>query len=294
VGGLTGSLLLDWATLAVSLFNTIILLWLGLTIVLSADRRHPGVWLLGGGAFAGALFFVSHTAILGQEMTYNLDGVNFWWRVGWTPITIAPFAWYVVMLWHNGFWLQPTSRLRRRHRAALAVMATLVIFLVVLLSTANFMPSYGQIVQLDLSDTLSLAGVPLLPVMFSLFMVMCILLSIDALRYPAHSPQFNSDLARDRARPWLLAASVILLVVSLLVALFIGSVFAYARTIAPFGPDARFIGVFDLGLSLLIALATTLMGQAVVSYEVFTGKTLPRRGFIGIKIRDRRDPKAEK
>ncbi|UCD42738.1 MAG: hypothetical protein JSV69_03765, partial [Chloroflexota bacterium] len=39
------------------------------------------------------------------------------------------------------------------------------------------------------------------------------------------------------------------------------------------------IGWLDLGIALMIALSILLLGQAVVSYEVFTGKTLPRRGL---------------
>src|SRR5690606_431148 len=42
----------------------------------------------------------------------------------------------------------------------------------------------------------------------------------------------------------------------------------------------RWVALFDLLLSLLIACAIMLLGQAVVSYEVFTGKVLPRRGFF--------------
>jgi signal transduction histidine kinase len=39
------------------------------------------------------------------------------------------------------------------------------------------------------------------------------------------------------------------------------------------------VGWFDLGISGSIAMSVLLLGQAVVSYEVFTGKTLPRRGL---------------
>ena len=36
---MTGEPLLDWAIMAVSLFNTVLLLWLGLTVLLNAERR---------------------------------------------------------------------------------------------------------------------------------------------------------------------------------------------------------------------------------------------------------------
>src|SRR5690349_6186199 len=106
---------LDWAILAVSLFNTIILTWLGITLLLNASRPGWGVWLMGGGLLAGAIFFISHTAILGQEIALNPDGLNFWWQIGWIPVTIAPFTWYIVMLWYGGFWNKPRPHLYRRH-----------------------------------------------------------------------------------------------------------------------------------------------------------------------------------
>ena len=55
-------LLLDWAIMAISLFNTIMLTWLGLTVVFNADRRDWGVWIATAGLLLGALFFVSHSA----------------------------------------------------------------------------------------------------------------------------------------------------------------------------------------------------------------------------------------
>ena len=40
---MTGGFWLDWAIISVSLFNTILLCWLGLTVLLNADRRDWGV-----------------------------------------------------------------------------------------------------------------------------------------------------------------------------------------------------------------------------------------------------------
>jgi hypothetical protein len=113
---MTGSVLLDWAIITVSLLNAILQFWLGLTVLLNADRRTRGVWMMGSGLLFGAAFFVSHTAILGHELSVTTDGLNFWWQIGWIPVTLAPFAWYVVSLWYAGFWNAPQSRLQRRHR----------------------------------------------------------------------------------------------------------------------------------------------------------------------------------
>jgi signal transduction histidine kinase len=278
--GMTGSLLLDWAILTLSLFNTIVLLWLSMTVLLNADRRHWGVWLMGAGLLAGAAFFVSHTAILGQELMLNADGLNFWWQVGWIPVTVAPFAWYVVSLWYSGFWTQGTSDLRQRHRVWFVAMTTLAASLVILLITAKPIPSYEEIVRLELMESLTLGGVPVLFLIFPVFMTACIGLSIDVLWHPAPAERFSSELARRRSRPWLVGTAVMLLAVSVLVAMFIIGVVQGASEQAIARIALQTIGLFDLALQVLIAIASVLLGQAVVSYEVFTGKVLPRRGFF--------------
>ena len=87
------------------------------------------------------------------------------------------------------------------------------------------------------------------------------------------------DLARRRARPWLIATTVVLLSVSFLVTW--AMVWIVLNVSSGSTRDISFtVGWFDLAIDLLIALAVILMGRAIVSYEVFTGKTLPRRGFF--------------
>ena len=42
---MSGNFYLDWAIMAVSLFNTILLIWLGLTVLLNSDRHTWGIWI---------------------------------------------------------------------------------------------------------------------------------------------------------------------------------------------------------------------------------------------------------
>lgn len=285
---MTGNLLLDWAIIAVSLFNTVLLLWLGLTVVLTTDRRSWGVWLVGGGLLTSGVFFVSHSAILGYGLHTLGQGLNFWWRTGWLPVVISPLAWYVAMLWYAGFWQwrigQASPGRLGRQRFGLIVTVLLAVVLVGLLIFANPLPSFIQVSQLQLSATPEVGGIPVLILVYPLYIVLCIGLSLDALRHPAPSGRVMGDLARRRARPWLMAASLILLLVSLLVGWVMVWVVLNARQVFPpggfFTHLALTIGWFDLVIDLLIASAVVLMGRAIVSYEVFTGKTLPRRGFF--------------
>ena len=40
------------------------------------------------------------------------------------------------------------------------------------------------------------------------------------------------------------------------------------------------MAAYDLVLASLVAVATLLLGQAIVAYEIFTGRVLPRRSFV--------------
>ena len=101
---MTSSFILNWASMAVSLINTILLIWLGLTVLFNAERRTWGAWLAGVGLMLGGLFFISHTAILGYGLSFYGLGLDFWWRIGLAPVVSLPFVWYLMMLWYSGFW----------------------------------------------------------------------------------------------------------------------------------------------------------------------------------------------
>jgi signal transduction histidine kinase len=279
---MSGEFALDWAIVAVSLFDTILLLWLGLTVLLNAERRTWGIWLAGGGLLMGAAFFVSHTAILGIGTDYVGPGTEFWWHVGWVPVVALPFVWYVLMLWYAGYWDHRQGALRRRQRPWLILSGAEVLVLILLLAVANPLPSYGQVARLDLAATPAVAGIPIVMLLYPLYTVLCIGLSLDALRRPEPSARLMGDLARHRARPWLAASSLVLLAVSLLVAWAMLWVVSSARQRAPYAFDPGLslpLARFDLAIASLIGLSIVLVGQAIVAYEVFAGKTLPRRGL---------------
>ncbi len=281
---LTSSPFLNWALVAVSLFNTILLAWLGLTVLLNSDRRAWGIWLGGGGLLLGAAFFLSHTVILGLGLDSLGWNLIFWWLAGMVPAIILPAAWYISMLWYAGYWERPGSDLRRRQRPWLR-LALLLLALGLLALVLGFLllaTPRSLLAQVRLYFRWSIAGVPLLALGYSLYIILCTALSLDALRRPGPSARVMGQLARRRARPWLAAASLTLLLVGLLVSGAMAwlaeethrAVFSdvYTRSVET-------IAWLDLIIATLIGISVLLLGQAVISYEVFTGKTLPRRGL---------------
>ena len=268
---------LDWAIISVSFFNTVAFLWLGLTVLLNAERRRWGTWAAGGALIVAGLFFVGHSAVVGHDLLTFGPDIEFWWRVSWLPVVGAPYLWYMLTLWYTGV-------LRGgRHRLWLAVVSVLGFAALALLILDNPLPSYTEIVSRSPLTIFRIGGLPVLALIYPVYSVLCIVLSLSALRHPEASERFMGDLARQRARPWLIAASVVLLGVSLslgvAVALFLSRIQTRLIGTLPSRTLTLMMG-FDLLIAGQLAVAVVLIGRAIVSYEIFTGKALPRGGLF--------------
>jgi hypothetical protein len=271
--------LLNWAVMAVSLFNTVLLIWLSLTVALNAERRDWGVWLTAGELLLGGIFFFSHSVILAYGPEFFARSVNIWWQIGWVPVVSSPYAWYVVMLWYAGFWRGTTTRLYRRHWPFFVLASLLIVVVLALVWFANPLPSMNQITNLEISATPVFMGMPILVLVYPVYIIMCLLLSLDALWHPVPSPRVMGDIARKRARPWLVAATLSLVAVSILVVWVMVWVIRNAQTRSYDPGVALTITLFDLVIASLITLSVILMGQAMASYEIFTGRSIPRQGL---------------
>lgn len=278
---MSGRLLLDWAALSISLFNTLVLIWLGLTVLLNAERRSLGVWMAGLGLLLGGVFFISHSAILGQRLNPDSPGLNFWWSAAWLPVILSPFAWYLVILWYTGYWDSASTALHRRQQPWYMVVMLCTLGMSALLAFTHPIPTFAQITALDLGNLPSVLGVPVIFLAYPAYIILCILLALDALLRPGPSMRLMGELARRRARPWLVTSTFVLLAVSLLV------VAALMWLVTDSGDEYASVDIyqrlsqtlawFDLVIAALIGLAVMLLGEAVVVYEIFTGKSLPRQ-----------------
>jgi signal transduction histidine kinase len=288
---MSGQLLLDGSALAISLLNVVLMTWLGLTVLFNAERRDWGVFLSAGGLLTGAAFFISHSIVLSQGASALVMRFRFWWLAGWLPLIAAPYAWYLLMAWYSGYW-DPRRRdleagqpgFRRRHRPWLWVSGLYAAGLVGLLLLANPLPSVSGDVTIQVERLPLLAGVPLMILAYPPFILICIGLSLQALLRPAPSRRMLGDMARRRARPWLVGVAGVLLLISLLVGAIFFWLIQTGRNITTiselFFSLSTPLSILDLALTSLLLVVVLLLGQAIVSYEIFTGKTLPRRGFL--------------
>jgi signal transduction histidine kinase len=205
--------------------------------------------------------------------------MDLWWRTGWIPVVSMPYAWYLVMLWYSSYWDDPHSAVHQRHQIPIILATLLAISTVGLILLFNALPSYNQLIRLDLGGVLSIGGIPVLMVVYPFYLIMCIGFSLDVLLHPGTPVRLMGQLARQRARPWLLVATSSLLLVSLLVGGIIVWGLYNANQILNPSAFALIISSFDLVIDLLIAVTIVSVGQAIVSYEIFTGKILPRQGL---------------
>ncbi len=279
-----------WALVSVSLFNTVLLLWLALTLWLHAGRRDPGVILAGGGFLLGSLFFISHSALLLSNTWEFTRSNTLWLAAAMIPVLILPFVWYVVVLHNAGYWARPPGDLRRRHRPWLILLsailaagfACLVLLGIPFVGGLNTLTPY--IWPLRQLIKIPVLSIPLVAIGYPLYVLLCVGLSIDTLRsqIAQAGPVGPSAAAFRRSRAQLIAASLVLLLVSILVAVAVVWTITNTREGGFYVlrvDDIGVIAAFDFTIALLIGFVTVLLGQAMTRYELFTGKTLPQRGL---------------
>ena len=206
-----------------------LLVWLGLTVLFNAERRTWGVFLAVGGLLAGAAFFVSHSVVVSQGASALIQQFRLLVAGGLDAADRRALPWYLLMLWYSGYWDDPQSRLHRRQRFWFWLPLALALLMAGLLLAANPLPDISYAANVQVERLPSVGSVPLISLTYPLYIVLCIGLALDALLRPAPSGRVMGDLARRRARPWLVGASLVLLLVSLLVGLVIAWLLQVSR-----------------------------------------------------------------
>ena len=277
----------QWGIATASMFNTIVLLWLGLTVWLQSRRGAWVAWVAGLGMVLGGLFFAGHTATLDYHLEDLLSQMGNWWIPAWCSVILLPLGWYGLMLWYAGFWddnhLPRAQRSRLYHRQRHWFGAT--VFVAVLLIIVLFVVNPFRLLELmaDFDGRFRLRALPWLFALYPPYLIACGVLSIDALRRPGPTARLMGDQARRRARPWLIASSLLQFCVALLVALVLERVVALVLREQParvVNEVVKYVDGIDLLATTLISGAIILMGKAIVSHEIFSAQALPRRGFF--------------
>src|SRR5688572_27285684 len=209
-----GPALLGWGVLALSTFATLLPVWLGITVLLNAERRTWGLWLAGGSLIIAGGFFAAHTAMVdGALLPFPMNPAL--WFVGWSIIVLLPASWYVTILWFGGYWEQRDGRLRHRHRILLPIVLFLAFASIVAVIPFDGAPDSSSRWVSSIPSS-PIVRTPLATVVFPLFLFATIALALDALRIPTATGNGGVDSARRRARPQLVGTTLLLLAVTTL------------------------------------------------------------------------------
>jgi two-component sensor histidine kinase len=250
---------------AVSLFNTVLLLWLGLTVLLTGDRRKPATIAGGVGLLLGSLFFMGHTLLIAHTVNFFGGGVNIVWRVMWFVLVVAPYFWGLAIFYYSG---DPAAgRWVRRILTAAMFFMVLALFLIFPLPTF-------------LEFVLAPALAPVIAWVYVPYLFLCFVLPLMALRRPTTRNVLWRDPFR-RARPWLIAAAMML---TMAVVAFAYTAYAIIPRAIPIYSisinELRELYFADELVAGLIGLAIIFLGRAVLSNSVLTERLQAGSGLF--------------
>lgn len=265
------------AALAISIFNAIICLWLGLTVWLDGDATR-GPRLAATGLLTAGIFFLIHAAIVSRGPPLDGVGLPFWWRVISVPSLLAPYAWYATMIWYTGV----SGPALRIHQWLLVILGMFIGVLVVLLTAIYPLPPELRTFALRIVPAWLVAGLPFLIAGYLLTLIICFGLPIQALLAGPGRDHFPRQ-AWLRVRMWLVRTSLLGLLAGIIALGGAVAVFALGDTPPPSPmPDWRHSGLpalflkLDVAVLVVVAAALVAAGQAVGAYAAFTQRPLPQ------------------
>lgn len=113
---------------------------------------------------------------------------------------------------------------------------------------------------------------------YLIYILFCILVSIFALFSFRISKNILPEIARNKAVPYLKTVSLVLFGIFFLVFfLFLGEGIGVIQDpVSRSDKDPKSFYGFLIGIQTLVATAVLVLGQALISYEIFTGRILPK------------------
>ncbi|TGN01113.1 ATP-binding protein [Leptospira yasudae] len=253
---------------SVFLFLSSILFWLASTTIVNLERRDRSatftiVILLSVSALFGFFSWIGKSGLIRVS---NYSAVYFF--PGIFGLILIPFGWFFIVVWFLGF-----LREKRIYR----------IFFWLLLSAQAFAVVFFYSWSRKFSANVSLFHFwNVVPFSFRLsylvYILFCIVIPIFALFSFRISKRILPEVARNKAVPYLKAVSLLLFGVLVLVFfLFLGGGIGIIRDpVSRSDNDPRSFYGFLIGIQLLVTIAILILGQALISYEIFTGRILPK------------------
>ncbi len=192
-------------------------------------------------------------------------------------------------LLNAGYWAENGWDLRRRHRPWVLLLCVILVlgFISLVLLGIPFIPRINSLTPFvwPLRQLIKapVFGIPLVAVAYPVYVMLCVGFSVGALRTEIAGARSNPPhVSFRRSRRQLIAASLVLLLVSILVAVAVVWTITNTREGEYYvlrTDDVSVLAAFDFVIAVLISTVAVLLGQAMTRYELFTGQALPRRGL---------------
>ncbi len=284
-----------------------ILLWLASTTIVNLEKRNwPATFTITILIVVSMLFgFFSWIGELGILNILNYPAVYFF--PGILGLILIPFGWFFIIVWFlgllkvnysvsqnfpNGFGKTNVWNLLFIHLKGRSVKIyfgkTVYYKLCILLLLSSqifaivFFLNWSQKFTIDISIFNFWNVVPFsFRLSYLFYILICIFIPVVALFTYRTSKKILPEIAKNKAVPYLKTISLLLLgVVILVFFLFLGGEIGIIEdpVLKLFINPIPFY-VFLIGIQFLVSVAVLTLGQALISYEIFTGRILPKIGL---------------
>ncbi|WP_061245848.1 hypothetical protein [Leptospira noguchii] len=284
-----------------------ILLWLASTTIVNLEKRNwPATFTITILIVVSMLFgFFSWIGELGILKILNYPAVYFF--PGILGLILIPFGWFFIIVWFlgllkvnysvfqnfpNGFGKTNILNLlfiNLKYRSVKIYFGKTVYYkLCILLLLFSqifaivFFLNWSRKFTIDISifnfwNVVSFS----FRLSYLFYILICISIPVVALFTYRTSKKILPEIAKNKAIPYLKTISLLLLgVVILVFFLFLGGEIGIIEDpVLKLFIDPIPFYVFLIGIQFLVSVAVLTLGQALISYEIFTGKILPKIGL---------------
>ncbi|WP_061248963.1 ATP-binding protein [Leptospira alstonii] len=255
---------------SVFLFLSSVLFWLASITIVNLERRDRSatftILILIIASFLFGFFSLVGESGLLEISNYPV----YYFLPGIFCLILVPFGWFFIVVWFVGF-----LREKIIYRTIFGILLFSQVF------SFLFLINWSRKFFINVSLFHFWNIVPFsFRLSYLIYILICIVVPIISLSSFKISKSILPEIARKKAVPYLKTVSFLLLGVFILVfLLFLGGGLGFfedpiLQSVRD-GQPSFFYGIL-IGIQTLIVLSVLVIGKALVSYEVFTGRILPK------------------
>ncbi|MEI1277822.1 ATP-binding protein [Leptospira venezuelensis] len=244
------------------------LFWLGTTTGTNLEKKNAASYFSIFTLIVSSLLFAS-SAILGQSGFLIVSSYPFlYFFPGLILLILIPFGWYVVIVWFFGF---------LKRKGIFLILFYLLSFCQLVAISILLIYNPGKSWNISLFEYWKFVPFSFKSA-YLIYIFTCVFLSLLCLFLFRISNNSLSELGRQKAVPFLKLIGFSLLgVVSLVSVLFVGDEFGIIENlILKAEKEPKYFYGFVLCIQGLICISILVLGWALISYEILTGRILPK------------------